>query len=510
MRREIKPLKEDAKIVAYYLGKVINGMGLLHLIPMGVSLMSRECVPFVDFTMSMCVFMLIGSLLELWGRNFQKSFKWVHGLMIAASAWIVLMVLSAIPYYLSGHFYSYLDAMFDVMSGYTTTGVVLIQDMDHMSNGLNMWRHLLTFVGGQGMVVLALSILITKGSGVFCMYVGEAKDEKLLPNVSDTAKAIWMISLLYLGVGTLMQMFAGLLIGLSLPTSFLHGMWVFMAAWSTGGFGPQSQNILYYHSQIYELVTIIFFVIGSFNFALHHAIWKGNKKEIYKNIEMISFVTTLTLTTGLVVIWFTQQGIYTNAVSMFRKVVYHMLSAHTTTGFMTVYGPEFLANWGSVGIFLISLVMIIGGSASSTAGGIKGIRIGIFFKAFIQTMKKGMYSENRIHVEKYHFGKQQVLTDDMIKSALMIMILYFITFGVGVLATVFAGYSLPEAVFESASITGNVGLTIGVTSPTMGSGLKITYIFMMWIARLEFISAFAFIGTMASGGRQLWKRLFTK
>ncbi|MGL4799309.1 MAG: TrkH family potassium uptake protein [Cellulosilyticaceae bacterium] len=501
---------EDIKIVSYYMGKMISSIGLLHLAPIMVALCSSEWVVVVDFIISMSIFLMIGSGLELCGRSFKTRFRWGHGLMIASVTWIILMVLSAIPYYLSGHFVSYLDAMFDVMSGYTTTGVVLIQDIDHLSNGLNMWRHLLTFVGGQGMIVLALSFLITKGRGVFCMYVGEAKDEKLLPNVSDTAKAIWIISLVYLVIGTFVQMLVGLGIGMDLGRSFLHGMWVFMGAWSTGGFAPQSQNIMYYHSGMYELITIIVMIIGSFNFALHHAIWKGNKKEIYKNIEIVSFVTTLTLTTGLVVMWFSKQGLYTEAISMFRKVVYQMMSAHTTTGFMTVYGREFLLEWGSVGIFLISIAMLIGGSASSTAGGIKGIRMGIIFKGFIQTIKKAMYSEKRVYVEKYHFGKQQVLNDEMVKSTLLIAMLYVLTFGIGVLATLWAGYSLPEAVFESASVTGNVGLTIGVTTPSMPDFLKITYIFIMWVARLEFISAFVFIGTALNGGYTLWKKAIHK
>ncbi|MHC1750817.1 MAG: TrkH family potassium uptake protein [Cellulosilyticaceae bacterium] len=499
-------MKDDIKIVSYYIGKIVIGIGLLLIAPIIVAIVSGEIEPLIDFIISISIFMIVGCGLELLGNNFKKRFKWVHGLIIAALTWIVLMMLAAIPYYLSGHFNSYLDAMFDVMSGFTTTGVILIQDVDHASNALNMWRHLLTFVGGQGMVVLALSFLITKGTGIFCMYVGEAKDEKLLPNVSDTAKAIWTISLLYLAVGTLFQTIAGLAIGMNLQRSFLHGMWVFMGAWSTGGFTPQSQNILYYHSNLYEMVTIVFFIIGSFNFALHHAIWKGNHKEIYRNIEIVSFLTTLTLTTGLATMWLTKEGIYTNTISMFRKVVYQMLSAHTTTGFMTVYGKEFLYDWGSTGIFLISIAMVIGGSASSTAGGIKGIRMGICFKALKQNMKKFMSSENRVHVEKYHFIRKNVLEDDAIKSALLITLLYLITFGIGMFATVFAGYSLQEAMFESASVTGNVGLTIGVTSPSMPNALKITYILIMWLARLEFISAFAFIGTIVGGGKKLCKK----
>lgn len=502
--------KDDIKIIVHYMGKIVIGVGLLLGIPIITSIVAKEPSAFIDFMISFFLFMIVGLVLEMIGKGFKGVFRWIHGLVISAFAWIILMVLSALPYWLSGHFLSYLDAMFDVMSGFTTTGLALIQNLDHVSITLNMWRHVLTFVGGQGMVVLALSFLITKGNGTLGMYVGEAKDEKLLPNVTDTAKAIWIISLVYLGIGTIILTLAGASIGLTPFKSFLHGLWVFMAAWSTGGFAPQSQNILYYHSSLYEVVTIIFFVIGSFNFALHHAIWTGNKKEIYKNIEIISFVSTLFIITTMAIQLFKGNGIYQDAMSTFRRVFYQIISAHTTTGFMTIYARQFFRDWGSMGIVIISIAMLIGGSASSTAGGVKGIRIGILIKALLQNMKKAASPEKRVYVEKYYFNGKNVLTDDIIKNALLIIVLYFITFGVGVLATLLSGYNLNESIFEAASITGNVGLSIGVTSASMPSGLKIAYIIMMWLARLEFISAFAFVWTILNGVRKTCGKIFGK
>lgn len=498
--------KDDFKIIAYYLGKIIIGVGILLGIPIITGIFCREYEPVVDFAISFFVFMSMGYSLVWFGDGFRGKFRWMHGLVISSFAWLVLMVLAALPYYLSGHFLSYLDAMFDVMSGFTTTGVVLIQDIDHLSNTLNMWRHLLTFIGGQGMVVLALSFLITKGTGNVYMYVGEAKDEKLLPNVTDTAKAIWIISLVYLVIGTGILTVAGIGIGMSLQNSFLHGLWIFMAGWSTGGFAPQSQNVLYYHSTIYECITIVFFVIGSFNFALHHAVWRGNKKELYKNIEIISFMSTLFISCILVFEWFSKQGLYTNGISMFRRVFYQMVSAHTTTGFMNVYPIQFLQDWGDFGIIIISIVMVIGASASSTAGGIKGIRVGLFMKGLKQMLTKLISPESKVCIEKYHFGKTHIVTDELMRNVLTIIVLYLLTFGIGIIGGVYYGYGLSESVFESASVTGNVGLSIGITSIAMPDGLKILYIIIMWLARLEFISALALIWSMASGVKKIWKK----
>ena len=168
--------------IGYYIGLVIIGLGALHLIPMVTAVVYREWTILVDFTISFSLSILCGSLLALLcGKAARRQkLSWGEGMTVSAVSWIVGMILCAMPYYLSGQYLSFLDACFDVMSGFTTTGLVLIQDLDHTSNGINMWRHLLTFVGGQGMVVLALTFLVKGTNGAYKMYVGEGKDERLI------------------------------------------------------------------------------------------------------------------------------------------------------------------------------------------------------------------------------------------------------------------------------------------------------------------------------------------
>ena len=257
---------DDIRLINYYTGYIIIVIAALMAIPIITSICFEEWNSVLDFGISLNISLIIGLALMITGNVKVKKFEWKHGLIISALSWIILMFISAIPYFLSGHLNSFLDACFDVMSGFTTTGIILTQDLDHLSYGLNMWRHILTFIGGQGMVVLALTFLVKDTTGAYKMYVGEGKDIELLPNVKHTAKLIWMISLVYLIIGTLALWINGLFIGLKPVSSFFHGLFIFMSAWSTGGFSPMSQNMLYYHSFSYELLTIIFFVIGSFNF----------------------------------------------------------------------------------------------------------------------------------------------------------------------------------------------------------------------------------------------------
>jgi trk system potassium uptake protein TrkH len=505
MREQSKHIK-DLKTVSYYSGWITLATSVLMLIPLLTSLLASEWNTALDFVISINIAFLSGFILIIFGQKSAKKLEWKHGLIVASLSWIILMVLCAVPYYLSGHINSILDAAFDVMSGFTTTGLVLTQDLDHISLGLNMWRHIITFVGGQGMVVLALTFLVKDTVGAYKMYVGEGKDIELVPNVKNTAKIIWIISMVYLLVGTVVLWINGMLIGLKPVSSFFHGLFIFMSAWSTGGFAPMSQNMLYYHSFSYEIITIIFFIIGSFNFGLHYAVWQGNKKELIKNIEVQSFFITATLTAVFAVLSLSKLNVYPNAVALFRKGVYNLLSAHTTTGFANVYARQFALEWGDFGVLMLVIAMLIGGSACSTAGGFKGLRVGVVFKGIIADIRKMLSSERRVKVYKFHYMKEQILEDGMVKSAAFIIICYMILFTIGTAIGTFYGYPLSSAAFEAASITGNVGLSIGVTAPTMPTLLKVYYIIAMYLGRLEFVSVFALIGFIFGGVKSLCLR----
>lgn len=493
----------DLKAIGYYTGKIVIGIGLLMLIPILVSLISREWNTVLDFLIGLAICVSTGLLLILVSTPCKNKLTWTQGMVVAALSWVVSMMLAAIPYWLSGHWLSYLDTLFDVMSGFTTTGLVLIQDLDHVSDGINTWRHLLSYLGGQGIIVLALIFMARTMSGAFTLYVGEAKDVKLLPNVVNTARAIWIISLVYLAMGTGILWAVGIFIGMPPYRALLHGMWVFMAAWSTGGFAPMSQNILYYHSFTYELITIVIFIIGSFNFALHYSIWTGNRREIFKNIETVSFFITSTILIALATFELGRMKIYPDAVSLFRKGYYQMISGHTTTGFMTIYARQFINEWGDLATLALIVAMLIGGSASSTAGGFKGLRVGIAFKAIVQDIKRLMRPGTAITVEKFHFIREQTLESDYTKSALLVILMYIFIFTIGVMVPIFYGYPLLDSVFESASVTGNVGLTAGLTSASMPAAIKVLYIFMMWVGRLEFMSVLVLFGYAAREVKRL-------
>lgn len=494
------------EIISYYTGYIILGMAALMVIPILTALIFSEWNPLCDFIISMSLTTLAGTAMIFLGKQTRReraNVQWKHGFVIAALSWLLLMVLCAVPYQLSGHSASFLDSCFDVMSGFTTTGLVLTQDLDHLSNAMNMWRHLLTFIGGQGMVVLALTSLTKGTAGAYKLYVGEAKDIELVPNVKGTARIIWKISFIYLLIGTAALWIDGMLIGLKPASAFLHALYMFESSWSTGGFAPMTQNIMYYHSLSYEVITMIIFILGSFNFGLHYAVWQGHGREMFRNIEIKSFFITSTAACLMALAWFSNRKIYSDPVSAFRRIVFNILSAHTTTGLGSIYARQFALDWGDFGILVMILVMLIGGSACSTAGGFKGLRVGIVTKGILKEVKKSLSSERNLKVYKYHHIKEQPLTDDVVRSAALIVICYLALFTAGTLLGTISGYPLAQSAFEAASVTGNVGLSIGITTPDTPVFLKIYDIIAMYLGRLEFVSVFALIGY--SGGAVIQK-----
>jgi len=486
----LRPAQSSYRVIGKYSGKVITGVGLLMTIPMVTALAMREYNAFFDFVIGCALSMVIGLGAQAFFRT-DKDLNWGEGLVVSAGSWIWAVMLAAVPYWLSGHYKSFLDACFDTMSGFTTTGLLLVQDLDHMSYALNMWRHLITYAGGQGIVVIALTFLFKGTAGAYKMYVGEGKDERLLPNVIQTARAIWLVSIVYLGVGTLVLTVVNMFLGIAPVRAFFMATWAFMGAWSTGGFAPMSYNTVYYHSLIQEVVTIIIMVAGSMNFALHWAVWTGKRKEIYKNIEIQSFTTGVIVFSALAMVGLMRAGIYPDAMALARKTLYTIISGATTTGVSIVYARALVTQWGPIGLVAITLSMMIGASACSTGGGIKGIRVGIMFKAFVQDVKQTIMPENSIMRTKYHHIKDSDLTDELIKGTGMIVLLFLLTYLFSAVLGLLCGYDFTQALFEGVSAISNTGLSCGVTSPSMPEVMKVAYIIFMWVGRLEFVSVFA-------------------
>ncbi|MFH1621790.1 MAG: TrkH family potassium uptake protein [Candidatus Omnitrophota bacterium] len=495
-----KPQLKDIKIIGYYLGEIILGLGFWFLLPMLTAFIFKEPNAFYDFSISFVFSMCLGLWLTLVCQlpKEEKILGWMHGMVVVALSWIVAMFLGAIPMWLSGHWMSFLDACFDSMSGFATTGLVLAQNIDHLSYSCNLWRHLIMFIGGQGIVIIVLSFLtgVTKGS--YSLYMGEGREERILPNLLQTARFIWLVSSVYLVLGSLALAVSMKSAGMPWVDSVFQGICIFMAAFDTGGFAPQAQNIMYYHSFFVELVCMIVMLWGAISFSIHYALWTGNKRTLFKDIEIRTFFISILFLFAIVLIGLCRDKIYDSGAVLFRKGFFHLFSAHTGTGFSTMYSQQFSSLWNQLSVIGLIIAMGLGGCIGSTTGAIKMMRVSLVFKAFRAEIKRLMFSDSTVVVEKFYHIKETTIGDKQIKNIFMISVAFIVLYIFGALAGTFFGYPFFASLFESVSASANVGLSIGITQPTMPALLKIIYMLQMWIGRLEFIAVFVLVGFFIS------------
>jgi trk system potassium uptake protein TrkH len=401
-------------------------------------------------------------------------------------------LVGAIPLLLSGHFGRPLDAFFDAMSGLTTTGLSLLGDVDHLASSLNFWRHLLQFLGGQGIILAALSIFA--GTGGITLYFGEARDERILPSVTSTARFIWAVSVVHLIFGVISLGIIGwLLLGFDLDRALFHGLMTFFAGFDTGGFSPQSTSIGYYHSAVYEAFTSVLMVAGAMSFGLHYALWRGRRRAVFANLETRTILSTFGFTMLLTLIGLATTGLFTTVAGLTRQGFFQILSAHTGTGFATVSSSE-LSQWGGLAFGGMAIAMALGGMGSSTAGGVKSLRIGLTIKAVVNQIRQVLLPEHAVVGTAYNQSGRKHLTADLTQSVMIISLLYVALYLLGAGVALAYGVPLQDALFESVSASANVGLSVGVTSPTMPVLLEIVYIAQMWAGRLEFVAVFSLLG----------------
>ncbi|MCK9594125.1 MAG: potassium transporter TrkG [Candidatus Omnitrophica bacterium] len=495
-----RPDIEDVKAIGYYLGKIILSLSATMVVPLLLGILLGEFSPAMDFMVGIEASLILGLFLTKICFT-ENDLNWMQGMIVVSLSWVVAMVLAAIPLYLSGHWLSFMDACFDTMSGLTTTGLALVQDMDHLSYSHNLWRHLIMFIGGQGIVIVAVSLFVKGFSGALKMYVGEARDEKILPNVIHGSRFIWLVSVVFLVLGTIALGVTGIVNGLKPFNAFFHGACIFMTAFDTGGFAPQSQSVLYYHSLAYEMITVIIIVLGALNFKLHYHVWNGNFKEMVKNIESRTFFVSILITFSITAVGLHQTGIYPQALVLFRKGFYQLISGHAGTGFQTIYAQQFLSDWNNLALAGMICAMALGGAACSTTGAIKMIRVGIIYKALRQDIKRIILPERVVIVQKFHHIRERFLNDKMVRAALMITLAYLALYAAGAIIGMLCGFSFLESLFESTSAAANVGLSCGITQAGMPAALKVTYMMQMWAGRLEFMSVLTLAGFIVAAVR---------
>ncbi len=488
----LRPAGEDFRVVSYYLGRVLLFAAAVTTLPLAWAVVGREWAPASAFVLTAGAFALLGVLAASRPPG-GHHVHWSHGMVVAALAWLIVPAVGSLPLALSGHFANPLDAIFDAMSGLTTTGLSLLQDLDHLAPSLNFWRNLLQFLGGASIVLMAVLVLADRAG--LSMFRAEGREERILPSAASTTRFIAGVSLAHLALGVVvLGAVAHFTLGFSPGRSLYHGLLVFLSAFSTGGFAPQSSSIGYYHSGLFEAATAVFMLAGAVSVGLHYVLWRGRRRgRLLRNLETRTALFTGFLALVATLFGLSALGLYSSVGGLARQGLFQVISAHTTTGLSTVPASD-LAAWGGLAFGGIAIAMALGGMTSSAAGGVKALRVGLALKLLKDHVKAVVLPDRAVVSQAYYQGGRKRITPQLAQAVLIVSLLYVGLYLFGAVVGLAYGYPLQEALFESVSASANVGLSVGITNPSMPVVLEVTYILQMWLGRLEFVAAFALFG----------------
>lgn len=486
----------DLRVIGHYLGTLTQLFAALMAIPFICALVFQEWEPAQRYLLGIGLALTVGTLLRFL-RIEPVRLGRRQALAVTGFAWIVLAFFASVPLFFSGHYATYMDALFDGVSGLTTTGATVALDIDHFSNADNMFRFAMHFVGGLGLVVVALSLGIFGKRSGSSLYSAEGRSEHVVPNVVQTTQLILRITLTMIVVAAVVLTFMCIAIGMDPVRAALQSLWLSVSAFNTGGFTPMSQSAMYYHSLPIEITLMVIMIMGSISFVVHAEVWKGRTSTFFRDIEVRTMIIWLLVMAAVVSASLSASALFSDLPAMLRRGLFMVVSAFSTTGFQNVTTNQLTTVFSSGAFLALALITAVGGSAGSTAGGIKLNRVGIIFKSIVSTVKEAVSpSSARVVVSYNHLGRR-VLSPEAVKEAMTVFVLFVITYSVGALVGIAHGYEATQAIFESVAMTSNGGVVTGIVTPGMSPSLEGFYIFQMWAGRLEFVTLLAVLAEIA-------------
>lgn len=420
---------------------------------------------------------LTGGLTWLLTRKQQnRELRSKDGYLVVTMGWLLMSFFGSLPYVLSGAIPSYPDAFFESISGFTTTGATILTDIEVLPKDILFWRSLTQWIGGMGIIVLAVAILPILGIGGMQLFIAEAPGvtpDKLKPRIRDTAKRLWIIYIGLTLIETVLLMFGGM----SFYEAINHGL----TTMATGGFSPKNASIAFYDSAYLQYVITIFMFLAGTSFSLTYFASKGALDKVWQNEEFRYYLFSV-----LIIIFITSVGIYAfsdqGLEQSFRDAAFQVISVISTTGYITA---DYTA-WAPLLTVIFFLLMFVGGSAGSTAGGVKIVRHVVLLKNSILEMKRQVHPSAIIPVRVN--GK--AVTQDITFNVLAFFIIYITVFAIGSVIMALIGVDFLTAIGAVATSLGNVGPGLGTVGPVdnfagIPAAGKWLLSFFMLLGRLE-------------------------
>ena len=455
--------KSDLFIVIRNSGMIMIGIGVLCLIPIIVDLIYFE-FNFINFIIPSLISIGLGfACMKSFEEYSSRKMRLKHGMIISALSWLWASIICGLIMVLVGDF-TLVDGIFESMSALTGSGVTICPNVEILPHSILFLRALEQWIGGLGIIVLIVAILTRPGTASSKLYQSEARDERLKPSTKATLKHTINIYLVYTTLGIVLYLIAGMPLFDSICNTF--------TTISTGGMSVKNANIGYYQSDLIYFITIILMILGATSFLVHYKVIKTKGKSLIKDLQfkvMISVIAIVTL-----VLYF-----ISNIVPI--ELLFTIVSAATTTG-ASIHGSEIMAGWPSFVLICIMGLMLVGGSSGSTVGAIKLSRVIIFFKGIYKHIREILSPEGRVVHMKISNTK---ISDKAISDSGNYITLYLICISITWALFCFYGHDPFKSLFDTISIQGNVGLSLGEITPTLETPLKMISIFNMWTGRLE-------------------------
>lgn len=468
-------------IVIKVLGNLLLIEAVAFIPPLLVSLVYGEKT-FLSFIYSILILIILGFPMSRVNVT-NKRVKAKDALLVVSLGWIFVSFFGSLPFVFSGSIPSLVDAFFETVSGFTTTGSTILSDIEVLPNGILFWRSLTIWLGGMGILVLTVAILPAIGVGGYQIFKAETTGpiaEKIVPRIKDTAKILYVI---YVSI-TIIQAILLYFGGMSLLETLIHTF----ATVGTGGFSSKNASIGAFNSSFIIYVISIFMILCGINFSLFYEILKGRWKNVLKNSELKLYLGIIAISTLLIT--FNLNGkIYSSIFETFKHALFQVSTIITTTGFSTVDFNK----WTDFSKSILFLLMFVGGCAGSTGGGIKVIRLLIMGKIVKREILKLLHPKAYVTIKV----NDRILSFDTTISVSGFFFLYTVIFAFSTVLISLEGIDLVSSASAVAATLGNIGPGFELVGPVQNFGFfsipsKILFSLLMLLGRLELFTFFLF------------------
>ena len=430
------------KTVFFTLGILQIILGIFMLIPIIVQFLYKELDS--SFFGASIITIVFGTLFFLSNLDHDKRLNLQQAFLLTALSWVSIAVFGSLPFFFSSENFSFTNAFFESMSGITTTGSTIIANLESMPKGVLFWRAILQWLGGIGIVVMAITLMPIMNVGGMQLFKISSNDtsEKILPKSKEIAlRLIYIYTFL-----TLICAISYKILGMNIFDSLTHSMTTI----ATGGFSNYNDSIGFFNSFLIEISAMIFIILGSLPFIIYIKFLNGDRKIFFSDIQIKTFLKIIFISIFILSIY-----LFLNDNSNFnlRSILFNVISILTGTGYVNAQ----FDNWGGFPLFLFIILMFIGGCAGSTTCGIKIFRIQILYSFISNQLKKIIYPKG-IFVLKYN---QNPVDNKFIASVISFIYLYFVVFFIITALLSLSGLDFITSISGAATSISNVGPGLG-------------------------------------------------